>query len=135
MSQANVEIVRRGWEHFLATGQMLEEIVAQDFAWDMSTFRGWPEQQVYVGAEGTRAFLGDWTGAFDDWTIELQALHDGGEKVVSVCRQRGRSRATGMPVEMLFGMVWTLHDGMQTRMEMYADPAEALEAAGLAQSA
>ena len=131
MSQENVEIVMRGWDHFLATGELLEEIAAPDFEWDMSTFTGWPEQLVYVGVDGARAFLLDWTGAFDAWTIELQALHDAGDKVVSVCRQHGRSKTTGMPVEMLFGMVWTLRDGMQTRMEMYADPAEALRAAGL----
>ena len=131
MSQANVEIVRRGWEHFLATGELLEEIMAPNFEWHMSTFRGWPEQRLYVGVEGARAFLRDWTGPFDDSTIELQALHDGGERVVSVCRQRGRSRTTGMPVEMLFSMVWTVHDGMETRMEMYTDPAEALKAVGL----
>ena len=131
MSEANVEIVRRGWEHFLATGELLEEIMAPNFEWHMSTFRGWPEQRLYVGVEGARAFLRDWTGPFDDWTIELQALHDAGERVVSVCRQRGRSRTTGMPVEMLFSMVWTVHDGMETRMEIYTDPAEALKAVGL----
>src|SRR5260370_634126 len=105
MSAQNVAIVRRGWGHFLATGEVLEEIAAPDFAWDMSTFRGWPEQRVYIGVDGARAFLRDWTDAFDAWTIELQATHDAGERVVSVCRQRGRSKATGMPVEMVFGMV------------------------------
>jgi ketosteroid isomerase-like protein len=32
---------------------------------------------------------------------------------------------------MLFAMVITLRDGLQTRIEMYADPAEALQAAAL----
>jgi hypothetical protein len=49
MSQENVEIVRRGWEHFLATGEQPQEIIAPDFIWDMSRFRGWPEQQSYGG--------------------------------------------------------------------------------------
>jgi uncharacterized protein len=132
MSHENLEIVRRGWDHFLATGELLEGIVAPDFAWDMSTFRGWPEQRLYLGVDGVRTFLRDWTAPFDDWTIELQALHDAGDRVVSVCRQWGRSKRTAMPVEMLFGMVWTVRDGMETRMEMYADPAEALQAVGLA---
>ena len=135
MSAENVEIVRRGWDHFLATGELLEEIAAPDFAWDMSTFRGWPEQRVYIGVDGARAFLRDWTDAFDAWTIEVQATHDAGDKVVSVCRQRGRSKTTGMPVEMVFGMVWTVRGGLQTQMQMYADPDEALEAAGLAKQA
>jgi ketosteroid isomerase-like protein len=131
MSEQNVEIVRGGWDHFLATGGLPEEVMAPDFVWDMSTFRGWPEQRLYVGVEGARAFLRDWTAPFDDWTIELQALYDAGERVVAVCRQRGRSRTTNLPVEMLFGMVWTVRDGLETRMEMYADPDEALKAIGL----
>jgi ketosteroid isomerase-like protein len=32
---------------------------------------------------------------------------------------------------MRFAMVFTLRDGLETRMQMYADPAEALEAVGL----
>ena len=39
--------------------------------------------------------------------------------------------ATGLPVEMHFAQVWTVRDGRQTRMEMYADPDEALRAVGL----
>jgi hypothetical protein len=52
MSQANVEVIRRGYEHFRASGEMDEEITADNFVWDMSKFRGWPEQQRYEGVEG-----------------------------------------------------------------------------------
>jgi ketosteroid isomerase-like protein len=126
-----MEIVRRGWEHFLATGELLEGLLAPGFVWDMSTFRGWPEQAQYEGPEGVSGFLRDWTEAFEDWTIEVEALHDAGEKVVSICRQRGRAKTTGLPVDMLLAMVFTVRDGFETRMEMYADPAEALKAVGL----
>jgi ketosteroid isomerase-like protein len=34
---------------------------------------------------------------------------------------------------MTFGQVFTVRDGKQVRMEMYADLAEALEAAGLSE--
>jgi ketosteroid isomerase-like protein len=44
---------------------------------------------------------------------------------------RGRSKTTGLPVDMSFAQVFTVRDGKQTRMEMYADPAEALKAVGL----
>ena len=97
----------------------------------MSNFLGWPEQQVYEGAEGGRSFLTDWTSAWDEWELEIEALHDAGERVVAVMRQRGRSKATGMPVDMLFAQVWTLRGGEWMRMEMYSDPSEALEAVGL----
>ena len=132
MSQENVEIVRRGYEHRRETGDFLEAILAPDFVWDMSKFGGWPEQQIYEGVDEARRFIRDWTAEFDEWEIEVEALHDaGGDNVVGVVRQRGRSRASGLPVEMLFAQIYTLRDGKEVSMEMYADPAEALKAVGL----
>ena len=131
MSAENVEIVRRGYERFLATGGPVEEIMDPGFVWDMSTFRDWPERKAYEGVEGTREFLTDWTGAWEDWSLEVEQLLDAGDDVVAIVHQSGRSKATGLPVEMHFAMVWTLRDGKQTRMRMYADPDEALRASGL----
>ena len=134
MSQENVEVVRRGWEHFLTTGEQPAEVIASDFVWDMSTFRDlMGMQQRYEGVEGIRRFLRDWTEVFEEWQIEVETYHDAGERVVAICRQRGRSKAGGVPVDMTFAMVFTLRDGLETRMEMCADPDEALEAVGLEQ--
>jgi ketosteroid isomerase-like protein len=131
MSQENLEIVRSGYERYAATGEFADDIVTAGFVWDMSNFHGWPEQQVYEGAEGARTFLEEWRDAWDEWALEINALHDAGDKVVAFLRQHGRSKAAGMPVEMQFAQVWTLRDGKEARMDMYSDPAEALEAAGL----
>jgi ketosteroid isomerase-like protein len=131
MSQENVEIVRSGYERYRATGEFADEIVTEDFVWDMSNFHGWPEQQVYAGADGARAFLTDWSDAWEDWELELDALHDAGDRVVALMHQRGRSKAAGMPVEMSFAQVWTVRDGKEARMDMYSDAGEAFEAAGL----
>ena len=133
MSQENVEIVRRRYEHLVATGEHFTEteITAPDFVWDMSKFRGWPEQQIYEGVEEARGFLRNWIATWDDWELEVEALHDAGDKVVAIVRQRGRSKTSGLLVDMAFGQVWTMRDGKATRMEMYADPAEALESVGL----
>jgi ketosteroid isomerase-like protein len=131
MSLQNVEIVREGYERFRIEGRFVAELVTPDFVWDMSNFRGWPEQQVYEGPEEAQRFIEEWGGAWDDWELEVDTLHDAGEKVVALIRQRGRSKATGLPVEMTFAQVWTLSDGRQTRMDMYSDQSEALEAAGL----
>jgi ketosteroid isomerase-like protein len=130
---SNVDVVRRGFEHFAATGELLADIFAPDFVWDMSLFRGWPEELLYHGIDGARNFLRDWTAAWDDWELALEAVQDSGDQVVTVVRQTGLSKATKLPVEMSFGMLWTLRDGKQTRMVMYADPAEAIRAAGLSE--
>jgi ketosteroid isomerase-like protein len=131
MSRENLEMVQRGYAHFGATGELLEENVAPDFVWDMSKFTGWPEQQTYEGIEGARAFLRDWGDAWDDWKLDVEAFHDADDKIVAIVHQHARSKTTGLPVDMTFGQVWSMREGKQARMEMYADPAEALEAAGL----
>jgi ketosteroid isomerase-like protein len=53
--------------------------------------------------------------------------------VVAIVSQRGRSKATGIPVDMRFAQVWSLRDGLAFRMQMYASVEEALEAAGLSE--
>ncbi len=63
----------------------------------------------------------------------MDAFHDAGDKVVAIVRQRGKSKAGGLPVEMAFAQVWTMRDGKTSRMEAYANPAEALEAVGLSE--
>lgn len=132
MSAENVATVKRGYDHVIATGELLMEIAHPDFVWDMSTFRGWPEQKTYEGIEGARQFLADWTSAWEDWRLELKDLIDAGDEVVAIVHQSGRSKTTGLPVDMDFAQLWTFRDGKQIRMRMYADPDEALRVAGVA---
>jgi ketosteroid isomerase-like protein len=71
-------------------------------------------------------------GCVDDWELEVEDYIDAGERR----RHRhptGRSKATGVPVDMRFAPVWTFRDGQAIRMQMYANPDEALEAAGPAE--
>ena len=130
---SNVEIVREGYAHFGATGELPVDITAPDFVWDMSHFSGWPEEPLYHGVEGARNFLRSWTEGWDDWSLTLESLEDAGDHVVALMRQSGRSKATGLTVDMMFGMLWTIRDGKQAYMTMYADPGEAMRAAGLSE--
>jgi ketosteroid isomerase-like protein len=132
VSRENVELVRKAYERFQAEGDFSDETLAEDFVWDMSTFGNWPEDQTYEGIDGARRFMSDWLSAFEDWTVEIESMHDAGDDVIAVVRQRGRSKTTGMPVDMTFAQIFTVRDGKQTRMRMYADPPEAFEAAGVA---
>jgi ketosteroid isomerase-like protein len=133
MSQENLEIMRVGYERFVATGEFVAGLATDDFVWSMSNFHGWPEQQIYEGIDGAKAFLSEWKDAWEDWELEVDGFYEAGDKVVVLVRQRGRSKAAGMPVEMSFAQVWTLRDGKQTRMDMYSDRDEALEAARLSE--
>lgn len=132
MSQENLAIVMRSYEDYRVTGAFREEFSHPDFVWDMSNYTGWPEQQTYDGIEGAAAFMAEWIEAWEDWEWEVRALHDIDDKVVAVMHQSGRSKSTGVRAEMDFAQVFTLKDGKLLRMQMYADPDEALEAVGLA---
>ena len=129
MSQENVEIMRRGYEHFEATGRVRAHA---DLVWDVSNL-GWPDQQIYSGVEGAMQFNAEWADAWDDWELEVEEYLEAGERVVVIINQRGRSKATGIPVDMRFAQVWTLRNGQAIRMQMYARPEEALEAVGLSE--
>ena len=134
MSVENVELVRGRYERFITTGDLPSDWFDADFVWDMSTFTGWPEKQFYNGVDGVQEFQSGWLEAWDNWRIELDGLHAAGDdKVVVVVSQYGRSKSTGVEVEMRFGQVWTLRGERYVRMQMYADPREALEAAGLSE--
>ena len=72
MSQENVEIIRRGYEHFRATGEIRAH---PDLVWDVSKL-GWPDQQIYAGAEGAKQFNAEWAAAWDDWELNAQDYVD-----------------------------------------------------------
>ena len=129
MSQENVEIIRRGYERFVATGEIRAH---PDLVWDLSKLN-WPGQQIYLGAEGANRFNAEWAAAWDDWEFVPEDYIDAGERVVVIVDQRGRSKATGIPVDMRFAQVWSFRDGQAIRMQMYANVDEALEAAGLSE--
>ena len=129
MSQENVEIIRRGYGHFMATGQVRAHA---DLVWDVSRL-GWPDQQIYSGPEGANQFNAEWADAWDDWHLNVEDFIDAGERVVAIVNQRGRSKATGIPVDMRFAQVWSFRDGQAIRMQMYASVDEALEAVGLSE--
>jgi ketosteroid isomerase-like protein len=130
MSEENVDILRRVLAYYEMTGEHLTEAYASDFVWDMSNYRGWPEQALYEGVDGMRRFLEEWSRVFD-WEYEVESLHDAGDRMVTIVSQHGRTKSAGPAVEMCNGLVWTLRDEKIVRVENYADPDEALRAAGL----
>jgi ketosteroid isomerase-like protein len=127
MSQENVEIIRRGYGHYLATGELR---APADLVWDVSRL-GWPDQQIYTGLEGAMQFNAEWADAWDGWELEVEDYLDAGERVVVIINQRGRAKATGIPVDMRFAQVWSFRDGQAIRMQMYASTDDALDAVGL----
>jgi ketosteroid isomerase-like protein len=131
MSRENVEIVTRGFDVFMATGQLSDEF-APDHVWDLSAFRGWLDRPIFHGADGFSEFINAWTQPYDDWNIAVEKVIDaGGDRVVAVLMQQGRLRGSDADVRMRYGIAYTVLDGQIRAAQVYRDPDEALEAVGL----
>jgi ketosteroid isomerase-like protein len=127
MPESNLEIVRRAYEGFTARGGDFDPAMFHpEFVWDMSKFGGWVEGDVYEGLDGARRFMADWREAWDDWRLEVEDIQAAGDRVLVVCNQHGRSRTSGLVVDMRLAQLWTLRDGKQVRMEAYGDVDEAI---------
>jgi ketosteroid isomerase-like protein len=91
------------------------------------------EATVYRGHEGVRELYRDLDEAFTELQAEQSKFRDLGEQVVAMGHFRGRGRESGASTET--AIVWLVefrHD-KAVRIREYLDPAEALEAAGLAE--
>ena len=132
MSQENVEIVRRSWEAWSRgdLGSVLESY-DPEIEWDMSSYLGWPEAQLYRGHKAVHAFFEQWLGAWESYEAEVKELIDAGDRVVSLGWQRGRFGGSEAAVEMQYAQVFTLGEGKIVRVQVHSDPAKALEDAGL----
>jgi len=133
MSQQNVEIVERAQQHFDRTGEPPEELYAADWVLDLTHATRIPDHlPYYEGMTGWRAFFNTWIESFDDLKFEWQAYYDARDRVVVTGRQRAIAKASRVPVEQALGCVFTLRDGLVTRLEIFNGSAdEALKAVGL----
>ena len=132
MSEENVEIVRRALEVFVATGKLSAE-VAKDVVFDMSTFRGWPDEPLYHGREEFYEFMATWRRPYDDWRLMVDNLLDaGGEHVLALMTQKGKPHGSDSAVQLEFGLLYTIRARLIQRMQVYSVRSEALQIAGVA---
>ena len=130
MSQENVEVVRRhaeAWNRrdlrtWLASFRSDAEI-------DWSRARG-PFKGVYRCPGEHEAFWDVFWSTFEDVQLENYGFAEAGSEVVysQTAHMRGRD---GIEVIARSTQVFTLENGQITRLRMFQERAEALEAAGL----
>src|SRR5437763_17207183 len=116
MSQENVEIVQRGREGYLATGEPPWDAFDEEVeVFDHDT----PDQGAYRGHLGLRRWLEDWGAAWDDWSIEPEEVIDAGDSVVALIRMKTRGRGSGVEVERRDAQVFKLGNGRIVRLHYY----------------
>jgi ketosteroid isomerase-like protein len=134
MSQANVEVVRQIYDAVARRDSVTPfRFYADDIVWDLSTWAAvvFYSRPVYRGHDGVRELWRETLAAFGEVDFQVEEVIDGGERVVAAIREREIGRASGVPVEARHTAVWTLADGKVTRMQIFSERPEALEAAGL----
>ena len=131
MSQENVEAVRAAFEQF-SRGDFSAafEAVTDDF--EFVAAPEMPDAGTYRGQEA-RDWIRAYIASFDGFTQEATEIIDGGDKLLIRIIQHGRPRGSDMPVESRWWQVTTFRSGSVTRIEMFAERAQALEAAGLSE--
>lgn len=134
MSWENVEFVRGLFAEFNTTQRAVTRGLTPDFVWDMSRFRGWPEEPRYYGPEAFDQFFAKWAEPYEEWEIDLEEVRDvGDDRVLVLLTQRGRLPGSASWVELALGNVVTITDGLASRFDVFGNRADALEAVGLSE--
>jgi ketosteroid isomerase-like protein len=128
VSQQNVEVIQRGFEHFMATGEPhWEAFHEQVEVHDHDTM----DQGEYRGHAGLGRWVEDWAAAWSEFSMEPEEFLDVGEHVVMFVRMKATGVSSGLPLERQDAMVFAVRDGKVVRLDYYNNRAEALKAVGL----
>lgn len=85
----------------------------------------------FRGHAGLRQVMADWTGAWDDWAIEILRAWEVDGHVLATARQRGRGKASGAPMDTEVTFVFTLRESLIVRWQMFHTDQDARRALGL----
>jgi ketosteroid isomerase-like protein len=131
MSQENVELVQAAFDaYFRRDEPALLKLVAVDVV--ITQFPEQVDVRDYHGHEGFRQVMIDWTGSWDDWSIEILGARELGDLVLASARQRGRGKASGAPMDAEATFVFTVREDLIARWQMFSSEEQALKAVGLA---
>ena len=132
MSQENVEVVKVAYEAFARGGlDRWIDHFTDDVEW--RAIEGDIDDVGPIhGKDALRAWLQDWIDTFEGfWMEPLELIDAGRDTVVVVERYGGRAKLSGVETDQTEAEVFTIRDGQITRLRMFQERAEALEAAGL----
>ena len=85
------------------------------------------------GREVVERFCREFWGTWAEYSADPEEFIDAGDHVVVEVHERGEGKGSGVPFERTHIQVWTLRHKRLVRWQLFADKAEALEAAGLSE--
>src|SRR4051794_20834983 len=128
MSEENVEVVRASMEAAergeveLALSYYSESVVFQPLV-----------AGPYHGRAGVAEQMLTWMQEFDDYWFDSEQYLDAGDRVVLLWRQGGVGKTSGIRVENEGGTVFNVENDLIQHAQVFAERAQALEAAGLSE--
>jgi ketosteroid isomerase-like protein len=130
MSQANVDIVRAGFEAWNA-GEELDAYLSGFHPQLVYHPRSdEPDPSPHIGLEAYERLLRGFVDAFSEITVEVLDLIDAGKHVIASTVIHGRIGAGGGEVTDTYVFVYKLRDGLVVEGWEYRTKEEALEAVG-----
>jgi ketosteroid isomerase-like protein len=103
--------------------------MSDDVAWVEASGRPEGEPTERLGRERLRLSLASLFDAFESYRLEVEQVHELGDRVVAVVREIARGRSSGVEVDGLWGYLITVTDGRITRIEAHRDADVVLEMA------
>lgn len=100
---------------------------AEDIVWDVARDQILGEP-AYHGHDGVERFFVEWLGAWEGYEFEQLELLESGPYVMSVFRQSGRGKGSGIDIDRTFHGVYEVRDRRVQRYTAYATREEAIEA-------
>jgi len=132
MSQESVEIVRAHYEA-LAAGDAKAALAAIHPEIEIVDHDLPDADEPYTGLVGMARWQTDWEGSWASWRWEPEQFIAAGTRVVAVLQLYAEGRGSGVAVERLDAVVWSLQDGRCIRLDYYGSKTAALQAVGLAE--
>ena len=135
MSEADVQLVQ-SWADQVTVAKdpidfWYENVWAEDV--DHRAAEGAPDDHgPIIGRDAMRAYVADWYEMWLDPTIAFEDIIDAGPgRVIVAIHFAGTGKASGVPTELRYAVVWTISDGKIVRGREYLAMDEAVRAAGL----
>ena len=130
MSSENVASVRRFVDAF--NRRDLDSVVSDmDPDLHLDEWQEAPGARSYRGPEGVQAALDSWFETWEWMRVEIEDLREAGDRVFFSLHQRAKGKGSGVEVEIRSWNVYTFRNGKLTRIQLFLDAEQALEAAGL----
>jgi ketosteroid isomerase-like protein len=141
MSEENVELARRTYDAYNeafespdplpAIRAVFEPVADPDVEWKTSPNA--TRTDTFKGIDGVMEFFEDVFEAFDVAQQVPERYFDLGDRVLVFVQTRITARASGISLDQSSAHLLTFEDGLFTRVDVYDDRAQALEAAGLSE--